>query len=513
MAASRVFCAGILVAAGLHGAPAVAQEPVSTASPASALSRNEGWVMLDYQVIRVPGDKPIDFMGFHILKQITDGVSVGAGVYAPLVNGEYGGFTAFDIGFHLRHRLTSRVFAAAGLSAGGGGGGRGIEQSKVLSGTGGFYKAYAGLGYEFSNFSIGVNVAQMKFKQSAIDGTQANVFVEMPYTFLTGPFANHGQAMSPADSRLAFDQSSENTLTLVLDNFRQIRPEGTYKGTLRVADLQYAHYFAPDTFWYFGLGVGYSGLPLYNHVLGGVGQRYRLSPRANLYAQVGIGSGGYAPELINTSAGLLVYPKLSAEYMVTKDLGLALSAGYLAAPKGSSKNQTYGVALIHHIRSGGGGAGVIEPEGLGRYQAFRVGVFHQTAFDIRYRDLVGSRLQGVGLQADAIIDDRWYLPLQATVGYSAYFGYPGYGEVLAGLGVQSQATAEDRLQFFGQLMGGANVHGPAVKISTGLRYPVGPQFALQLEAGKTLARKANGGQFSANSVSLGVMYRFSVAQR
>ena len=61
-------------------------------------------------------------------------------------------------------------------------------------------------------------------------------------------------------------------------------------------------------------------------------------------------------------------------------------------------------------------------------------------------------------------------------------------------------------------MAGANVHGPAVKASGGLRYALNEQLALQAEAGRTAARSSSGGRFSADSLSLGLVYRFAVAQ-
>ncbi len=242
-------------------------------------------------------------------------------------------------------------------------------------------------------------------------------------------------------------------LTVVFDNFRQRNPEGSFKGSFNIADLQYAHYFAPDTFWYAGLGVGYRGMPLYNQVLGGVGQRFPLSQRITLYGQLGIGSGGYAPEKINTDAGLLVYPRVWAEYALTKDLGLSLSAGYLVAPKGSSKNLSFGLGLTHHIRvSDGRSPGRDASDGGSQptYQAFRVSLFQQTESGVRFRDVDHARLQMIGIQADAIINDHWYIPLQAAVAYSTYLGYPGYGELLAGIGVQSRTDRGDRWQVFGQ---------------------------------------------------------------
>lgn len=507
MAASVAFSVSILAVGMLAGTTAAAQDTEPRAPEASSLRRSEAMIMLDYQLIGVPGDKPIDLMGFHLHHKLAPWLYLGAGVYAPLFRGDYGGFTAYDIGGHVQQRITSRIFATAGLFGGGGGGGRSAEQSKVLSGVGRFYKAYVGLGYDFGDFAIGANVARMKFSGSTIDGTQGNVFLQIPYTYLTGPFAGHGRPLSASDAETASKESGESMLTLVLDNIRQISPQGSNKGTINVADVQYAHYFARDTYWYAGLGVGYRGLPLYNHVLGGVGQRVQVSPRVAVYGQVGIGSGGYGLEVMDTGPGLMVYPKVSAEYAVTKDLGLSVSAGYLAAPKASSRNLTFGLALTHHIRSseGAGGRG-----GPPTYRAFRVSVFQQTEFAVRYRDIDRGRLKMLGIQADTIVDDHWYIPLQASVAYGTYLGYPANGELLAGIGLQSGTGSGERLEVFGQLMAGANVHGPGVKASAGVRYGLSDRLALHVAAGRIVVRGSTGGRYSANSLGLGLDYRFSI---
>ena len=228
----------------------------TTAPAGDGLRTNEALLMLDYQVIKVPGDAPIDLMGFHLHSKVRDGLYLGAGVYAPHVKGEYGGFMAFDVGVHLQHRLGGPWFATADLSGGGGGGGRSVAESKVLSGTGGFVKASVGLAYDLGPFALGVSATRMKFRQSLIDSTQANVFVTIPYTYLTGAFGRHGEALSAAEDRRAAAEMGENMLTVTLDNFRQIDPQGSNKGTVRTADLQFAHFFSPDAYWFGALGRG-----------------------------------------------------------------------------------------------------------------------------------------------------------------------------------------------------------------------------------------------------------------
>lgn len=485
----------------------------TTSAPAQAEERlrsNEALLMLDYQVIKVPGDAPIDLMGFHVHSKVRDGVYLGAGVYAPHLKGEYGGFMAFDVGAHLRYRLTGPWFATADLSGGGGGGGRSIAQSTVLSGTGGFVKGSLGLAYDAGPFAVGASATRMKFRRSLIDSSHASVFVTVPYTYLTGAFSRHGGTLSPAEDRQAGAEMGENMLTVSFDNFRQIDPQGSNKGAVRTVDLQYSHYFAPDAYWFAALGVGYKGLPIYNQMLGGVGRRVRLSQDFSLYGQLGVGSGGYAPELIDTGPGLLLYPKVSVEYALTRSLGLALSAGYLTAPKATSRNQTFALALTQHLRSGGPAGSSSDPA---TWRGFRVSFFQQTEFNLSYRGIARDNLQLIGIQVDTPLGGPWYLPVQAAVATNDYLGYPGYGELLAGVGLQTHAGPGDRWQAFGQLMGGANVHGLGYKVSGGLRYIVDDRISLQLAAGHIETRKSDGRRFSADSLGFGLDYRFAVPIR
>lgn len=505
----RLVFRALALSAALAAPTAPAASAAAAAEPAaSTLRANSALLMLDYQVIDVPGDAPIDLLGFHVHSQVGEGLYLGAGVYAPHLKGEYGGFMAFDVGAHLRRRLRGPWFVTADLSGGGGGGGRSMAQSKVLSGTGGFVKASAGLAYDFGSYAVGVGATRIKFRRSVIDSTQAQVFVTIPYGYLSGAFDRHGQPLAAGDDSRAAAEMGENMLTVTLDNFRQIDPQGTHKGAVRTADLQYAHFFAPDSYWFAALGIGYKGLPIYNQMLGGVGHRLRLTPALSLYGQVGLGSGGYAPELIDTGPGLLVYPKLALEFALTRDLGLALSTGYLRAPRASSRNQTWGLALTQHLRSGAADGAAADPA---RWRGLRVSVFQQTEFKLRYRGIARDNLQLVGVQVDTPLGGDWYLPLQAAVAYNDYLGYPGYGEVLAGLGLQGRAGP--RLQVFGQLMGGANVHGPGVKLAGGLRYLLDDRLSLHLAAGHIETRKSDGRRFSAHSLGIGLDYRFAVPVR
>ncbi len=502
------FTARALLPGLLASAVATAQTP--SAEAPSRLKANRSLLMVDYQVVRVAGDEPIDLVGFHVMNEVADGLYLGAGLFAPHFKGVYGGFTAYDITLHGQRKIGPKWTLQAGLSLGGGAGGRSVENAKSLSGTGAFYKAYAGLGYDLGPAVLGLNLSKMSFQRSTINGTQANAYVQVPFQYLSGPWASHGQRLTSAEERTATGAASERMLMLSQDTFSQINPQGSYKGNWSNVELQFSQYFARDTYWLANLGVGYRGMPLYNQVLGGVGQRLRVSSNITLYGQLALGSGGYAPERINTDSGFVVYPRLSAEVALTRDLGLSLSAGYLVAPEGTSKNRSIGIALTRHLRASPGPAATDSSGSGALFQGYRVGLFHQTQPSVSFAGIDRGRLSLVGIQAEALLNERWYIPVQAAIAYTTYLGYPGNGELLGGLGVQTLATRDDRLQGFAELMVGTNVHGLAVKAGLGLRYFVNDRIALRAMAGHIEARSAARNRYSADSVSLGFDYLFSM---
>jgi hypothetical protein len=485
------------------------QEPVSTTRLEEAsLTRREGVFMLDHQFIGLPDNESIDLLGYHILTPVNDWLYLGVGSYAPLLKGEYGGFMAFGFLAHAQRKIAGNLFANGGVSFGGGGGGKSIEQSVELSGTGGYAKGYLGLGYEFKNFSAGANISRMKFFNSAIDGTQLNFYVQRPFSYGTGPYAKSGDsfvAARPSGSRETGDGGFESMLSAGLDNYAQIDPVGSYKGTINAVDLQFSQFFTERSYWYYALGVGYKGLPIYNQVIGGLGSRVSVSPRINLYGQLGIGSGGYAPALIDTGSGLLLYPKLSAEYLLNKNLGLALTTGYIFAPDGTSRNITFGAGLNYRIRTAGTGKGA-NNSAEGRYEGYRISFSHETKLNLKVKGLARENLNMLTVQGDRIVNDYVYIPVRASISYEAYRGYPGYGEVSAGVGLQSKFSEADRFQFFGELQVGANVEGSILRAGIGLNYGLSEDLALRGLVSQTIGE--NG--FRATNVELGFTFRFSL---
>lgn len=473
------------------------------------LRNAEGLLMLDYEVIPVPGNPSLDLLGAHYLHQLNSWLYLGAGVHAPLLYGNYGGFMTFDATLHAQYKVIGDLFVDAGVSVGGGGGGSTINQSKSLSGTGGFIKSYAGLGYDFHSFSAGVNYTRFRFTNSLINHSQLNLFVQKPVSFSAGSYADSGRTI---ESGYTLPESAEKILTLELNNLFQIQPKGLNRKTINTVALQFSRFLTENHYLFFAADVGYNGLPLYNQVLAGVGYRLPISSRVNLYSQIGVGSGGYSPAEIDTGPGLLVYPKLSAEYLLNNSLGLSLSGGYLFAPKGSSKNHTVGAAMNYHLSAGDGGSA----QGVA-FRGFRLHLFHQTQFNVRVGNNRHANLNLISLQLDNILSDHWYLPIQAGVAYNDFVGYPGYGEILAGLGVQTRYSATDRFQGFFQLLVGANANNILLKPTVACNYGVSDNLALYGQFAKTISlnkftQYPVDVRLSSYALGLGLTYRFSIPE-
>ena len=466
------------------------------------INQHDGLFMLDYQDIRLPKNERIDLIGYHLLTPINDWAYFGVGGYAPFLQGEYGGFMAFGGLLHAQTNISENIFVNSGFSFGGGGGGKSIDHSKEFSGTGGYMRGYLGLGYEFNHFSIGANISHMAFLKSEINNSQLNVFVEIPFSYTTSLYGKAGEFFSSSKQLKGSDD--EHMLSLGLDNYEQIDPIGSHKGMISVADFQYSSFISRQHYWYYSAAVGYRGIPIYNQIIVGMGGRIAFSNRVQLYGQLGIGSGGYAPELIDTGSGLLLYPKLSIEYLFNDSLGLSATSGYLYAVDGTSRNYTFGVALNHHFGTSRVKNSTAPQQG--QYEGYRIKLSHETLTNLTFKNEPLANLNMLTFQADKLLTKHIYLPIRIAVSYQAYKGFPGYGEMSAGIGLQTRYNKGDAFQFFSELQVGANVEGAILRPSIGLDYSFSEDLAFHTSLGFTLGSQA----FSSTSIELGLTRRFSL---
>jgi hypothetical protein len=310
-----------------------------------------------------------------------------------------------------------------------------------------------------------------------------------------------------------FPERMGSKFSFELNNIFQIHPTGSKKKTINSASMQLSHDLSERYYAFFAVEVGYQGLTLYNHILEGLGYKWPISNSFMGYAQIGVGSGGYGKAQIDTGSGLLVYPKLSIEYMLSDSLGLSISSGYLFAPKGTSKNYTLGASLNYALSKD---TKEFYAEAL-HFDGLRYSFFQQTDTNVTVGGKKHRDIRFFSMQFDYILNDNWYVPAQVGLAYTPLLGYPGNGELLFGLGLQSTFNAENSFQSFIQVLAGPYGHGIMLKPTIGTFYSLSDSYAIYTQYSKVIplsdfSPKGNGKSLpiKADAFGIGVSYRFSL---
>ncbi|WP_133239587.1 hypothetical protein [Pararhodobacter aggregans] len=479
--------------------------------------------MIDYSAFTLTSGGDFDLLGVHYLQNINDWLAFGVGASAPIAGGNYGGFFAADVTLHAQRDIGRNFFVNAGLAVGAGAGGASVNGIRRLSGEGFYTRAYAGIGYHFRRFSAGVNYARVAIAGSELNDSTLNFFVQVPFSFAVGRFGDAGQVLTSDEFRAPQHQ---NIISLQFNHVQQINPTGLYQGTIGFASTQFTHFHTPNVYSYFGVDIGATGLLWYNQAHGGIGGRVALGRNVNLYAQLGIGSGGWVTDTIDTGPGFIIYPKVTLEYLWGNGVGTTLSAGYFYAPFGTSRNWTVGVGLNYHLshpeRRGGGVLAGAEYT----LRGIRLHTFGRVTSPIFYNGRESEGLTMVALQADYMLNDRWYLAGQIAAATNAFRGFAGYAEGFFGAGWQTRPFAGGRLQGYAQVLYGLNDVGvdPAREVgallypSIGVNYYLNERVSIygQLGATISLGRYMNASMTNSwrnTSIGLGMTYRFSLPTR
>ncbi|WP_417628966.1 hypothetical protein [Pararhodobacter aggregans] len=507
---------------GLSMAPGAAQGQ-DTPGGRPAFHDVGGRMMIDYSALRLTSGGDFDLMGVHYLQDINDWLSFGAGASAPIAGGNYGGFFAADMTLHAQRDIGRNFFVNAGIALGAGAGGASVNGIRRLSGEGFYGRVYAGIGYHLRRFSFGVNYSRVAIAGSELNDSALNFFVQVPFSFAVGRYGDAGRVLTSDEFRAPQHQ---NIVSLQFNHVRQINPTGLYQGDIGFASTQFTHFHNPTLYSYFAVDIGATGLLWYNQAHGGVGGRVALGRNVNLYAQLGIGSGGWVTDTIDTGSGFIIYPKVTLEYLWGNGVGTTLSAGYFYAPFGTSRNWTVGLGLNYHLshpeRRGGGTL----PGAEYTLRGFRLNVFGRVTSPIYYNGRESAGLTMLALQADYMLNERWYLAGQIAAATNAFRGFAGYAEGFFGAGWQTRTFAGGRLQGYAQVLYGLNdvgvdrarEVGALLYPSIGVNYHLNERVSLYGQFGATvsLGRYMNASMTNSwrnTSIGLGLTYRFALPTR
>lgn len=524
LARLRAAVVGLMCVA-LHALPqlALAQSPTyGNAADVPAMRRVSGMIMLDYSAINLRGGGDFDLLSYRYLQQANDWLYFGVGAFAPMVRGNYGGFYGADATLHAQTPIAGNWFVNGGLSVGVGAGGSSVNNIRQFSGQGLYGRAYVGIGYSTRHLSFGVNYSRVAIAESPINDAGLNFFVQRRLGFSVGSYADTGR-------RLRADQfespRNANILSFQVSNIEQISPTGSYGGPIGVISPQFTHFLNRDYYTFFGVEIGYAGLDWYNQAQAGFGRRFALSPRVNLYGQIGLGSGGWVTDTINTGSGVVIYPKVTLEYMLNDTIGAQLSAGYFLAPTGTSRNWTIGAGLSYHLSGGNSQQPGVRGDDYALH-GVRLNVFGRATSPINYNGRTTEGIALVAVQADYTLSRHWYASAQIAAAATDFRGYAGYAEGFFGLGWQSNPSRSGRFQGYAQLMYGLNdvgvtsghYVGPLIYPAIGANFHVNDRLSIygQIGAAYSIGHLIDSNitnQFSNFSLGLGVTYRFSLPSR
>ncbi|SVE04415.1 uncharacterized protein METZ01_LOCUS457269, partial [marine metagenome] len=127
----------------------------------------------------------------------------------------------------------------------------------------------------------------------------------------------------------------------------------------------------------------------------------------------------------------------------------------------------------------------------------------------------------LSIKIDYFMWNNWFLPLQVSMAHNQVLGYAGYGEILAGLGIQNKFITTNPFQYFFQTLIGANVWGLILKPEIGFNFSLSDHLALNGQFGRMMALNnlldKSGNLFkekriNSYSVGLGLTYRFSLLE-
>ena len=520
MSRTRLAALCLLCTAGAAAAEdtAAPQSPDTLPTAQSLLSPTHGMFMLDYQNIELTTGGKFDLHGVHYLHGLNDWLFAGIGFGAPMLEGDYGGFFSADLTLHAQTNIFGNWFVDGGVAFGAGAGGSSVANILELSGSGTYLKKYIGLGYDFGSLRAGVNFADIEISNSPINDQVFSFFVQRPLNYSLGKHADSGTTLSPSDYSFL---GNETIVSFEYSNLRQIDATGRFSGDIGLVSPQISHFFNENSYYFFGLDLGYSGLVWYNQAQGGLGHRISLTPNINLYGQLGIGSGGWVTDHIDTGPGFVIYPKVKAEYKFSNGLGASVSAGYLAAPLGTSRNWSVGAGLNYHMPSASQAMSADNADDEVALRGLRVNLFQRAMFNIEYNGGPVDDLYLSTAQVDYSFNNNWYIPLQIAAAVNDFRGYAGYVEGFAGIGYETDPFFNDKVQGYAQVLYGLNdlaiteAHDPGALVypSVGFNYNLNDKFSIYAQAGKIFSTgewtdPGSGKQFDGTTIGLGVSYRF-----
>ncbi|QTE22615.1 hypothetical protein [Polaribacter cellanae] len=465
--------------------------------------------MPEAQILNEPN---MGFTGIHYNLMLNDWAYAGLGIYGS-VRGARGGFFTLGINAGIKKYFSKKLYVDTGFHFGGGGG------AGALDGGGAFILPHVNLGYDFKHFTLNSGWSYVNFFDGGkIKGHQLNVALEIPLDFEYSNYKASENDFSLIELKNSnWNQKTNRTsLMLHLNNLKVTSKADATTGEIlngkiiRLAGFELASFINKNWFAFLKVDGAYSGIRAgYMDVLLGGGYHLSMNKnRTNIQAKFGIGAGGGGG--VDTQGGFLIYPDISLEQKIHKDLYLSVNKGFLFTPNKYFATSSFGAGLKYYIERNGTYNNTSNfNEGI--FKGFEVIVKQDWYFNAKRMTNSTEDMHQISLQINLNMNKNIFVAGQTSF---ANFGNAGaYAEGLVGLGVKTNPLLGGNTTFFTQILGGAAGGG---NISTGEGFIIKPSLGIDYQINNTLSLrgsagyvKAKGGNLSNPFINFGIKYNFS----
>lgn len=466
------------------------------------------FLSIDMPITNIPNEQNMGFTGIHYNLLFKNSFYTGLGIYGS-VSGDRGGFFTLGVNAGIKKYFSPDFYIDSGFHFGGGGG------AGAPDGGGAFILPHFNLGYNFKNFSINSGWSYVNFfDNGAIKGHQLNFGLEIPLDF---EYANY----KSAEKEISIDrlkESSWNQKTKknsLMVHFNNLKIKGNTQGinngkTIKLAGFEFTSYINKNWFTFLKLDGAYDGIRAgYMDVILGGGYHLSMNKnKTNILAKFGIGAGGGGG--VNTKGGFLLYPDVSLEQQIFKDIYVSVNKGFLLTPNKNFYTSTFGLGIKYYLERNG-----VKTNSnsftKGKFKGFDVIVKQDMYFNADRMTELTENMHQISVQVNLDLNKNIFVAGQTSF---ANFGNAGaYAEGLVGLGLKTGSFFNNSTTFFTQFLGGAAGGG---NISTGQGLILKPSLGLDYQLSNTLSLrtsggyvKAKGGDLSSPFINFGIKYNIS----
>tara|TARA_B110000091_G_C13814264_1_gene476828 strand:+ start:1574 stop:3118 length:1545 start_codon:yes stop_codon:yes gene_type:complete len=481
--------------------------------------RQKAFTKVDFLSIAMPetsivNEANMGFTGIHYNLMLNDWTYAGIGIYGS-VSGARGGFFTLGVNAGVKKYFGKDFYIDTGFHFGGGGG------ASAPDGGGAFILPHFNLGYDFKKFSINSGWSYVNFFDGGlIKGHQLNFGLEIPLDY---DYADYVASENISDfatlKKSDWNINSKRTSLMLHFNNLTVKGDDTNanvqnlgRATIRLAGFELASYFSKNWFAFVKVDGAYDGIKAgFMDVFLGGGYHFSFNKNStNILAKFGAGAGGGGG--VDTKGGFLIYPDISIEQKLFSDIYISINKGFVMSPDAHFYTSSFGVGLKYYLERNG----IIANEKVfktGKFKGIEVITKHDIYFKAKRdndRNLAQDMHQ-ISLQINLDLNKNIFVAGQTSF---ANFGNAGaYAEGIVGLGARTNPLLNDKVTFFGQVLGGAagggdisTGQGLIAKPSAGFNYKINNALSFRTAAGYV---KAQGGSLSSSFVNFGIKYHIS----